>query len=168
MLIELNKLKTIALKMAEKQNVPSPILVYGAPGTGKTFTGNELATKMNANTHLIQCSRLTEEMLTALETFCAAAKNKNTNAVLELMGEQPRMPMVFLDEIEQLGGTVSIDKLRPIIDNYSKHVFFYATTNYIDRIPVGVKDRFITSEAKGEQVSLRQQSLLENMGIWEA
>lgn len=164
--IDLEKLKSIAIKMAELNKVPSPVLVFGEPGSGKTYTGNELASKFGTKPHFIQCSRLTDEIMEGLENFCKGAVNSSADAMKDWMGESTGMPMVFLDEIEQLGGSVSIDRLRPLIDNYGKQVFFYATTNYIEKIPDGVRDRFLVSEAKNQsELSRRQQELLQRMGF---
>lgn len=166
--VEISLLKSVAIKMASAGEVPSNILAFGVPGSGKTTTGENLASELNAKLLKIQCSRITDSVIEEIESFCRSSSPKKAKVQTNLnhfFGEDYNFGMVMLDEIEQLGGKTSIDRLRPIIDNYKDTIFFYATTNYIDRVPDGIKDRFIASEIKGQEISLRQQDLLSRMGL---
>lgn len=159
-MIDLQTIKSQVVKLSEADIVPPPVLVYGGPGTGKTTTGKELATVMNAELKLVQCSRWNADTAQEIRDFCSSTRS-NINF---LFGEDKPIRMILLDEIDQFG-EVGMNQLRPILDDWNEFVFFYATTNYIEKLPDAVKDRFVVSEIIPGEKSLRQKKLEERMKL---
>lgn len=155
--MNLSDIKERTINLAAEKIVPPPVLVHGAPGTGKTTTGLKIAETINAKLKMIQCSRWNTGTAQELREFCYGSLVN----IDFLMGSDESIPMIILDEIDQFGS--SINQLRPILDEFSESVFFYATTNYIDKIPDAVADRFLASEIVASEVSLRQQALLKRL-----
>lgn len=151
-MISLSIIREQISKIVAEGDVPPPVLAYGVPGSGKTTTGKKIANAINADLKVVQCSRWNSELADEIRSFCEGA-----NGNLDFMFGQERIRMIILDELEQFQS--GIEQLRPIMDDYSEKVFFYATTNYVNKIPDGVIDRFISTEIPGEEVSLRQQNL---------
>lgn len=152
--ITLSDIKTQIVKLTQNNIIPPAVLVHGAPGTGKTTTAKELATQINAELLVVQCSRWNQDTSKQIRDFCLAS-----NGSLHFFGIRPRM--VLLDEIEQFGN--GQDQIRPILDDFGEKVFFFATTNYIDRVNEGVLNRFLVTEIKSE--SHRQQALRARLGL---
>lgn len=157
-MLELQTIKTQCVKLNDAGMVPPPVLVFGGPGTGKTTTGKELASQMDAELKMIQCSRWNNETAQEIRNFCITAQ-ANINF---LLGDEKPIRMVMLDEIDQFGETGQ-NQLRPIIDDFNETVFFYATTNYLDRVPSAVADRFMVTEIVSDEKSMRQRSLEKRM-----
>lgn len=155
------KIETVKEKVAKLVSfgmIPPPVLVYGKPGVGKTTTGTKMAEQNNMNQKLIQCNKWNSQVAKELNDFCMTAP---ASCNLEHLESTPQVRMVILDEIDQFGS--GIDQLRPIMDNFSEKVFFYATTNYPEKLPSAIIDRFLSSEITHEGKSFRQLSLEEKM-----
>lgn len=147
--MSLQEIKTQVIALSEAGMVPPAVLVHGKPGTGKTTTAKEIAAQLNAELMMIQCSRWNQDTASKIREFCSAA-----NGDLSMFfGARARM--VVFDEIEQFGA--GQDQIRPILDDFGEKVFFFATTNYLEKVNEGVQNRFLVTEITSE--SHRQAAL---------
>lgn len=155
MSLTLNQITSQVEKLAKAGRTPPAILLSGAPGVGKTHTGKYFAQLLKARVKYIDCSRWTKETTEEIREFCRTATS-NLNFLLD----ETQQDMVFLDEIEQFGSGSA--QLRGIMNEFGKSVFFFATTNYPDKLPEGVADRFIHAELSDDK-SIRQEKLMEQL-----
>lgn len=112
------------------------ILVYGAPGTGKSTLAKALASELDYSLISIDTSTFDDINLVELTN---AINNDNMNVV------------IFIDEIDTIFKSrdedstddqkARVNKLLSFLDgvNSPNHAIFVATTNYFDRLDAAVK-----------------------------
>lgn len=107
------------------------ILLYGAPGTGKTSLAKALACKY-------MCSLVVINVNDILDfkdySFSSARRDKNDKVIVLL--EDIDCVLNDKDDRERGTGTTKLHKLLQILDgvNSSDNTIYIATTNYIDRL----------------------------------
>lgn len=158
--MNLSDIKSKLVELLKSGLVPPAVLVHGAPGVGKTTSGLKIAEEVGIVPEIIQCSKWNSTIQEQLNNFCRTAP---ASCNLDHLLEENKNPirMVILDEIDQFG--TNQDQLRPIMDNYSEKVFFFATTNYPEKLTDAVQDRFLKSFIPSEGKSLRQIALEERL-----
>lgn len=114
------------------QGLVQNLLFYGSPGTGKTstmeimckgYTTMRINAREEANVEIIR---------TKLSRFCAT---------ISLDGGTEKLKCVLIDEFD--GATPGFfDAIKVPIEKYASIVRFIASTNYIQKIPPAVLDRF--------------------------
>lgn len=102
------------------------ILMYGAPGTGKTATIMQTANAMIAQGAVILYDKSPRLIARGLQAIHAIEPNKKVIVVLEECDEYVNSSQF----LSLLDGETS-----------TSNVFYIATTNYIDRIPNRIKNR---------------------------
>lgn len=153
--LSLETVKTqVDLLHAAGRNIPA-LLLSGPPGVGKTYTGKEFQKKLNARYKYVACSRINKNIIDEIDEFCCSSLSN-----LNFMLDETQYDMVHLDEIDQFGQAG--EQLRELMNKYADTVFFFATTNYPEKIPRGLKDRFLHAKLS-DNVSLRQNKLMEEL-----
>jgi hypothetical protein len=108
------------------------LLLFGSPGTGKTSTLFILS--QNHPTLYINAREDANiEMLrNRVSKFCST---------MSLDGGKEKLKCVILDEFDGASAAF-FDAIKVPIEKYAKMARFIASTNYIQKIPEGVQDRF--------------------------
>lgn len=153
--LSLDTIRNQIIKLHEAERSIPAVLVSGPPGVGKTYTGKEFRKILKARCKYVACSTINKDIISEIEEFCRTASS-NLNWLLD----ETQYDMVHLDEIDQFGANG--EKLREVMNQYSDTVFFYATTNYPEKVPQGLKDRFIHAKLSDTE-SVRQKKLTERL-----
>jgi DNA polymerase III delta prime subunit len=108
------------------------LLLFGSPGTGKTSTLFILA--QNHPTLYVNAREDANiEMLrNRVSKFCST---------MSLEGGKEKLKCVILDEFDGASAAF-FDAIKVPIEKYANMARFIASTNYIQKIPAGVQDRF--------------------------
>lgn len=108
------------------------LLLYGSPGTGKTSTLWILA-KGHPTLYINAREEANVETIrNKVSKFCS---------VMSLEEGREKLKCVIFDEFDGASGAF-FDAIKVPIEKYANMARFIASTNYIQKIPDGVKDRF--------------------------
>jgi len=108
------------------------LLLYGSPGTGKTSTLFILS-KNHPSLYINAREEANVELIrNKVSKFCST---------ISLEDGKEKLKCVILDEFDGASAAF-FDAIKVPIEKYAHLVRFIASTNYIQKIPEGVQDRF--------------------------
>jgi replication-associated recombination protein RarA len=108
------------------------LLLYGTPGTGKSSTLFIIA-KNHPTLYINAREEANIEMIrNKVSKFCAT---------ISLEEKKEKLKCILLDEFDGASAAF-FDAVKVPIEKYANMARFIASTNYIEKIPKGVQDRF--------------------------
>lgn len=136
-------LAELTSKLQDKKETPFTMIVYGAPGTGKSYYLRYLAEKMRINT--IET--------TAAELFSTYQGEPAKNVTKLFRRAEEEQAMIILDEIEEIigsrDGNMEFGSWRRDMTNAfltcleNSKIPFACTTNYLEKIDKAILRRFV-------------------------
>ncbi|CDK30456.1 AAA family ATPase [Candidatus Babela massiliensis] len=124
------------------------ILLVGAPGTGKTSLAEAIAKETNSDFYYLNAG--------SLITSYQGSGSESINAVFNYTENSSKNSVIFIDEVDAITNNDINDKngeslraTRNLQCNLSQNKSIcILATNYPDKLPQPLKDRFITVEIK--------------------
>lgn len=133
------EVKNKLISITNEKNPPHVIL-YGDPGNGKTTAAKIIASKICSSPLFINAS---------IETSIEVLRGKifDYASTVSLLDEDDahRQKVVILDECEQISNGF-VAALRAFLEQFSSHVTFILTTNYINKIADPLRSRAVEIE----------------------
>jgi ATP-dependent Lon protease len=163
-----------------------PAVVVGPPGIGKTFYSGQLAGALGVPSEVIAMNLMTDRGA-AFSGLAPIWRASSPGKVAKLLLEGSHAcPLIVIDEIEKaspinpsetpenvLHSLLERENAARFVDEFvdlpirADHIFWFATANSLDPLPVSIVDRLIvfTVEPKEAEMLLVQRSIFHEANL---